>query len=526
MVAEPQAVEPSPAEPAPSPAEPASHAARRRLITRPLLINLPEDSDPRRNLFHFEQEMAEQFAKNRLSSYAVIPVLILSMGVAIGVLGSLLMAVGWVAVTLGVHTFAMLASRKFLNEGIANTSLYLWKRRFLHRDLAYGLAWAIFPLLIPPSFDAEMAGGVAVIRLAAVIVVLSVGALLSSPIPAAAVASTLPIALCMAAVHIVEPTFFNIAIALCTLTAEILFLYLTHHLYEQNARSLAYRAEKDAIFAELEQAKAVSDESRRRAEAANMAKSQFLATMSHELRTPLNAILGFSDLMRGELLGPIGNEAYKTYLDDIHSSGQHLLRIINDILDLSRIEAGKRSLREELTSLSEVAREACSLLHLKARQKEITVKEVLEDALPKIIIDEQAIRQVVLNLVSNALKFTPQGGEITLKVGRTASGGQYISVRDNGPGIPEDEIPVVLSAFGQGAISIKTAEQGTGLGIPIVQALIHLHGGNFTLRSKVGVGTEAIATFPAKRAVSAFTRAVRPRPPAELRKHVSLRKAG
>ena len=228
-----------------------------------------------------------------------------------------------------------------------------------------------------------MAGGVAVIRLAAVIVVLSVGALLSSPIPAAAVASTLPIALCMAAVHIVEPTFFNIAIALCTLTAEILFLYLTHHLYEQNARSLAYRAEKDAIFAELEQAKAVSDESRRRAEAANMAKSQFLATMSHELRTPLNAILGFSDLMRGEMLGPIGNEAYKTYLDDIHSSGQHLLRIINDILDLSRIEAGKRSLREELTSLSEVAREACSLLHLKARQKEITVKEVLEDALPE-----------------------------------------------------------------------------------------------------------------------------------------------
>src|SRR5262249_10188697 len=154
-------------------------------------------------------------------------------------------------------------------------------------------------------------------------------------------------------------------------------------------------------------------------------------------------------------------------------------------------EAGKRVLREELTSLTEVVREACSLLHLKARQKEISVKEILEDGLPKIIIDEQAMRQVVLNLVSNALKFTPQGGEVMVKVGRTKSGGQYISVRDDGPGIPEDEIPVVLSAFGQGAISIKTAEQGTGLGIPIVQALIHLHGGNFTLRSRVGVGTEA-----------------------------------
>ena len=418
----------------------------------------------------------------------------------------------------------MSASRQFLREGLESASLYVWKRRFVHRDLAYGLAWSIFPLLIPSGMTPETAAGIAVVRLAAVIVVLSVGALLSSPIPAAAVASTLPIALCMAAVHIIDPTFFNITVALCTLTAEILFLYLTSHLYEQHARSLAYRAEKDALFAELEQAKAVSDESRRRAEAANMAKSQFLANMSHELRTPLNAILGFSDLMRGEMLGPIGNEAYKTYLEDIHSSGQHLLRIINDILDLSRIEAGKRALREELTSLTEVAREACSLLHLKARQKDITVKEILEEDLPKIVIDEQAMRQVVLNLVSNALKFTPEKGEVTVKVGRTKSGGQYIAVRDNGPGIPEDEIPVVLSAFGQGAISIKTAEQGTGLGIPIVQALMHLHGGNFTLRSRVGEGTEAIATLPAKRVVSAFTRAVRPRVPAELRR-TSLRRA-
>jgi two-component system cell cycle sensor histidine kinase PleC len=132
----------------------------------------------------------------------------------------------------------------------------------------------------------------------------------------------------------------------------------------------------------------------------------------------------------------------------------------------------------------------------------------------------------VLNLVSNALKFTPEGGAVTVKVGRTKSGGQYIAVRDNGPGIPEDEIPVVLSAFGQGAISIKTAEQGTGLGIPIVQALMHLHGGNFTLRSRVGEGTEAIATLPSKRVVSDFSREVRRRTPTQRRTPVALRKAG
>lgn len=503
-----------------------SRAARRRLITRALLRNLPEDSEPRRNLFHFEQEMAEQFAKNRLSSYAVIPALIVAMGLAIGILGSLYTASGWVAVMLAAHAYSTSASRRFLSEGIEKASLYLWKQRFVQRDLLYGVCWATFPLLLPPSADQEIAGGISIIRLAAVIVVLSVGAMLSSPIPAAAVASTLPIALSMAVVHIVDPTFFNIMIALCTLTAEMLFLNLTSHLYAQNAQNLAYRAEKDAIFAELEQSKGVSEEARRRAEAANMAKSQFLANMSHELRTPLNAILGFSELMRGEMLGPIGNPEYKNYLDDIHSSGQHLLGIINDILDLSRIEAGKRELREELTSLPEIAREACSLLDLKARQKDISVKEMFEENLPRIVVDEQAMRQVALNLVSNALKFTPAGGEVTVKVGRTQAGGQYVSVIDNGPGIPENELPIVLSAFGQGSISIKTAEQGTGLGIPIVQALVHLHGGNFTLRSAVGVGTEAIATLPAKRVVSAFARDRGTWTLMQARKPATLRKAG
>jgi two-component system cell cycle sensor histidine kinase PleC len=503
-----------------------SRAARRRLITRALLGNLSAVNDPTQKLFHFEQELAEQFAKNRLSSSAVIPALILIMGIVIGFLGDPYMALAWAVAMLSVHAHSLSAARRFLREGLANATLYRWKQRFIQRDLIYGLCWAVFPLLFPPSEDVDVTSGMAIVRLAAVIVVLSVGALLSSPIPAAAVASTLPIALCMAAVHFLVPSFFNVMIAVCTLVAEILFLLLTKHLYRQHNQNLAYRAEKDALFAELEQAKAVSDEARRRAEAANMAKSQFLATMSHELRTPLNAILGFSELMRGEMLGPIGNPSYRSYLDDIHASGQHLLRIINDILDLSRIEAGRRELREELTSLAEVAREARSLLDLKAKQKEIAVREVLDENLPKIVIDEQAIRQVVLNLISNALKFTPPGGEVIVKVGKTQSGGQYVSVRDNGPGIPESEIPIVLSSFGQGSISLKTAEQGTGLGIPIVQALVHLHGGNFMLRSKVGVGTEAIATFPAKRVVSAFTREVRPRIPVSLRKPATLRKAG
>jgi two-component system cell cycle sensor histidine kinase PleC len=491
----------------PHPIATTSRATRRRLITRALLGNSRATNDPRTPLFHFEQEMVEQFAKNWLSSSMVVPVLVLVMGIAVGVVTDPLIAAAWGSLTLASHSFVIRACRKFLQEEPGRMTLTTWRRRFVIRDTLYGLSWGIFPLLFPSDVGPELVAGLDIVRFATVVVVLSVGALLSSPIPAAAVGGTMPIALAMAVVHMVDPTFFGVLVALCTMGAEIFFLYLTRHLYDQHAMSLGFRAEKDAIFAELEQAKAVSDEARRRAEASNMAKSQFLATMSHELRTPLNAILGFSEFMCTEMLGPIDNGTYKEYLDDIHHSGEHLLNLINEILDLSRIEAGKRELNEHLISLVAVAGEARGLLDLKARQREIEIAEVYDETMPRIVVDPQAIRQVVLNLVSNALKFTPPGGEIIIKVGRTQSGGQYISVRDNGPGIAKEEIPVVLSAFGQGSVSIKNAEQGTGLGIPIVQALIHLHGGNFTLRSQIGVGTEAIATLPAKRVVSAVPEA-------------------
>jgi two-component system cell cycle sensor histidine kinase PleC len=491
----------------PHPTATTSRAARRRLITRALLGNSRAANDPRTQFFHFEQEMVDQFAKNRLSSSIVVPILVLVMGIAVGFVTDPLIAAAWGSLTLLSHSFVIKACRKFLQEEPARLTLSTWRRRFVVRDTFYGLSWGIFPLLFPVDVGPELVAGLDIVRFATVIIVLSVGALLSSPIPAAAVGGTMPIALAMAVVHMLDPTFFGVLVALCTMGAEIFFLYLTRHLYDQHAMNLAFRAEKDAIFAELEQAKAISDEARRRAEASNMAKSQFLATMSHELRTPLNAILGFSEFMCTEMLGPINNGTYKEYLDDIHYSGEHLLKLINEILDLSRIEAGKRELNEHLISLVAIAEEARGLLDLKARQRDIEIAEVYDETMPRIVVDPQAMRQVVLNLVSNALKFTPPGGEIIIKVGRTQSGGQYVSVRDNGPGIAKDEISVVLSAFGQGSVSIKNAEQGTGLGIPIVQALIHLHGGNFTLRSQIDVGTEAIATLPAKRVVSAVTEA-------------------
>jgi two-component system cell cycle sensor histidine kinase PleC len=286
--------------------------------------------------------------------------------------------------------------------------------------------------------------------------------------------------------------------------ALIYFIVLSNRLLRSALAGFSFQEEKDALIVELEQAKYNSDEARRRAESANLAKSRFLATMSHELRTPLNAILGFSEVMKAELFGPHSSPTYLEYASDIHSSGQHLLMLINEILDLSRVEAGRYQLKEEAVSLPGVVEECRHLLALRARTKNIEVIEDIDDNLPRIWADERALRQITLNILSNAIKFTPQGGKITIKVDWSEARGQYLSIRDTGPGIPESEIPIVLSSFGRGSMAQKNADEGTGLGLPIVRGLVELHGGEFALNSKVREGTEVIVTLPPERVMNAL----------------------
>jgi two-component system cell cycle sensor histidine kinase PleC len=293
-------------------------------------------------------------------------------------------------------------------------------------------------------------------------------------------------------------------IAIIAIGAQFFFLILAHRLYATSLSSLAFRLEKESLISELEEAKANSDEARRRAEDANLAKSRFLATMSHELRTPLNAILGFSEVMTGELFGKHAVPAYKDYAKDIHASGEHLLMLINEILDLSRVEAGRYELREESVSLSEIVEDCLRALSLRAQKRGITISEAIEGRLPRIWGDERAMRQIALNLLNNAVKFTPYGGHITLKCGWTQTGGLFLSIRDTGPGIPPHEIPIVMSSFGRGALAQKNAEEGSGLGLPIVKGLVDLHGGTFTIESELRAGTEVTVTFPADRVVEAM----------------------
>ena len=242
--------------------------------------------------------------------------------------------------------------------------------------------------------------------------------------------------------------------------------------------------------------------SKEAAEFANRTKTEFLANMSHELRTPLNAIIGFSEVIKDEMFGPVGLKKYADYAKDIHTSGRHLLDLINDILDLSKLEAGKLELREESVALDEAVEECLTLVRSRAQKADIVLATEIEPGLPPLMCDERAMKQVLLNFLSNAVKFTPAGGTVTTGV-RREGGGIAFFVRDTGIGMSEADVEVALAAFGQVDSKVVRQHHGTGLGLPISKSLIELHGGTLGVESAPGKGTTMIATFPAWRVEAA-----------------------
>ena len=444
----------------------------------------------------FDRELLKLHARAMIGGAIIVPLLVLATA-ATGLFAGVGKAIGvWALLILICYTIVVFMARRVDRTEAAELNPLQTHRDFLIGHFLCGLGWAWFAWLGCDACQVDqfqlIKAVVLLLAMAATAITASSlrGALLATfavPVAAYAYAGArqwMPVELIMAGLLIVSLPFFA---------------YVARRLNRSSLMLLSFRSEKDALIAELDTAKSMSDEARRRAEDANLAKSRFLASMSHELRTPLNAILGFSEVMANEVLGPMSNPTYRDYARDVHDSGQHLLDLINEILDLSRIEAGRYQLNEEPMMLLSVVEDCCHMMELKARNKDIRIVQDFEHALPRLFADERAVRQIALNLLSNAIKFTGTGGEIRVRVGWTAGGGQYFSVKDNGPGIPEDEIPVVLSAFGQGSIAIKSAEQGTGLGLPIVQSLLAMHGGEFELHSKLREGTEAIAIFPLSR---------------------------
>jgi len=248
-------------------------------------------------------------------------------------------------------------------------------------------------------------------------------------------------------------------------------------------------------------------EAKARAERANKAKSEFLANMSHELRTPLNAILGFSDVIASKLFGPGETERYADYARDIHNSGAHLLGVINDILDLSKIEAGQMQLEDGTIALRDAVDEARTLLGDKASGERIAFKVELPGAPPVLKVDARKFIQVLVNLLSNAFKFTPEGGSVTLTATYALDGGLDVAIRDTGIGIAADDIETVLSPFGQVESAFSRRHHGTGLGLPLAKSLAEMHGGALTLQSTEGKGTAVTVHLPPERVGTGALRA-------------------
>jgi signal transduction histidine kinase len=243
-------------------------------------------------------------------------------------------------------------------------------------------------------------------------------------------------------------------------------------------------------------------EARHQAEKASSAKSDFLAKISHELRTPLNAIIGFSEVMMAERFGPVGSERYREYLKDIHASGGHLLSLINDLLDLSKIEAGRLELTFTSVSLNDLTQQCVAIMQPQANRDRIIIRTSLPPSLPQVVADARSVRQIVLNLLSNSIKFTDAGGQVIVSTALNDNGDVALRVRDTGVGMSETDLATALEPFRQLVTPVSGISGGTGLGLPLTKALAEANRASFYIKSAPKAGTLVEIAFPPSRVLA------------------------
>jgi signal transduction histidine kinase len=298
-----------------------------------------------------------------------------------------------------------------------------------------------------------------------------------------------------------------VAASAAFIVAQALIVAVVDRHLEARAKGEAQRmrehiVELEATQQALTEASAQLSDALEAAKAANKSKSAFLASMSHELRTPLNAVLGFSETMLGEPLGPLGSPRYREYLDNIHTSGAHLLSLINDILDIARFDAGQGELVEDIFDPAMEIADAERMMSIQARKAKVMLVAELAPDMPHLKADRRRVRQILLNLLSNALKFTHAGGTVTVRAHLSAEG-LVMQVIDTGIGMRREDFSKALEPFGQVDSSLARKYEGTGLGLPLTRQMVELHGGRLTLESALGQGTTVTVILPAWRLVAA-----------------------
>ena len=292
-----------------------------------------------------------------------------------------------------------------------------------------------------------------------------------------------------------EGSLLCVTMGLMTAIYFVVLMFTGNNLNRTLTQWLTLQLEKTDLADDLAEARAQT-------EAANAAKAIFLATVSHELRTPLNAVLGFTHLVRDGVHGPLGNEKYLEYLDHVSGSGTHLAHLIDELLDLSRAEAGYLVVREEsVVELSGEVQRCLNFLEARATHAGVTLQGDQLDRLPALRADPRRLRQILLNVLSNAVKFTPEGGKVTFTSERDSDGALLLAVRDTGIGMTDEDLSVALETFGRADSSRAQATEGAGIGLPLTELLLELHGGKMTITSDPGGGTLVTLRFPAERVI-------------------------
>jgi two-component system cell cycle sensor histidine kinase PleC len=395
-----------------------------------------------------------------------------------------------VTIVMAATTAAAAAYERTRGAGDAAS----WFRTFVLMQVASSAAWGLMPWLCW-----EPGNPLNHMFLACAVMAVIAGLLVSRGSNMAMyIASLAPVALMTAICFLSSPSLVDV-------TVGILTPFIALQLW-RTGRPLVVRMDEDSrlrfkvedMARELEEARDEALKKRFEAEAANASKTAFLANMSHELRTPLNAILGFSEIIAEECFGPVGSERYRDYAGDIHSSGAHLLSLINDLLDVAKIEAGRMDIAPHPLDAAHTLDVSLKLVGTKAREKDQALVITLEPSAPPLYADERALKQILINLVNNAVKFTPNGGRIEVTAGLARDGGFQITVRDNGPGIPCDKLDNIFSPFNQVDNRFDRQSGGTGLGLALVRGLVELHGGRVWMESDYGKGCCVFVVLPVK----------------------------
>lgn len=423
------------------------------------------------------QKMRMAMANLKVAMYTM-PIIVIAIAWFNTFWSSWIQCLGWAIFTLAVWSLCIAPTRRLLSDdglnqgasGIIWTLLWRWGAFVV----AFGSQGYVF--FIPEDPVNQMC----------VVLIL-----IASSTSAAMTSAWLPMSL-MQAVFYVGTAFvlfllqgdtISLTLASLSIFYFMILVGMVTSMHAYSTLALTLSDHKDRLIRELQHS--------------NHVKSEFLANMSHELRTPMNAILGFSEVIKDEVLGPNGRPDYRSYAADIHSSGSHLLTLINTILDLSKIEAGKFELQEGTASLHEIFEDALRIMRLKAEQKGVSLINDVPSGIT-LHADAAALRQVALNLISNAVKFTPAGGTVRASIA-TSGDTLKILVTDTGCGIRPEDVEKVFETFGQGRHDVASLEQGTGLGLPISRGLMRAHGGDLGLDSFVGQGTRVTATLPLSR---------------------------